>query len=307
MTILEEVFFRLAQLVWRVVIRVDDPGSIPLNAFGVESIDRTYLAISTYILGTGMLQDEMTEHYSPGCSLQAKFATFTERLNPLHAREHFFESLDENLAFTTIVFKSIFFPGARSCIIIFWYLEFQDCLFHPPHGFKGFKKLISLDLLHVTFVPSIFTNIISKSPLLERLRLCSCTNFDTLEIDVGNLKFFEFIGETKSISFKNAPMLEKFFHYMPSLLELNLCGSILENFYDANHSRAEKLQRVHVNLFMGLEMKMKFMKFILASAPVLKEVFIWNFACLIHRSDKQMMDEMKEICRASPNIEFIFE
>jgi len=70
---------------------------------------------------------------------------------------------------------------------------------------------------------------------------------------------------------------------------------------------AEKLQRVHVNLFMGLEMEMEFMKFILASAPVLKEVFIWNFACLLHRSDKQMMDEMKESRRASPNVEFIFE
>ncbi|KAK4728090.1 hypothetical protein R3W88_021078 [Solanum pinnatisectum] len=54
-----------------------------------------------------------------------------------------------------------------------------------------------------------------------------------------------------------------------------------------------KLQRVQVNLFMGLEMEMKFMKFILASAPVLKEISILNFAYLLHRSDKQMMDEMK--------------
>ncbi|WMV43081.1 hypothetical protein MTR67_036466, partial [Solanum verrucosum] len=33
------------------------------------------------------------------------------------------------------------------------YLELQDCLFHPPRGFKVFKKLINLDLLHVIFVP----------------------------------------------------------------------------------------------------------------------------------------------------------
>ncbi|KAH0644809.1 hypothetical protein KY290_035229 [Solanum tuberosum] len=129
------------------------------------------------------------------------------------------------------------------------YLELQHCLFHPPQGFKGFEKLINLHLKHITFVPSIFTNLISKSPLLERLRLCWCTKFDTLEIDAANLKFFEFQGKSKSISFKNAPMLEKvtvcftgfltdtspfcsnltkFFHYMPSLLELHLCDSTLE-------------------------------------------------------------------------------
>uniref|UniRef100_A0A0V0H7H8 Putative ovule protein n=1 Tax=Solanum chacoense TaxID=4108 RepID=A0A0V0H7H8_SOLCH len=37
-----------------------------------------------------------------------------------------------------------------------------------------------------------------------------------------------------------------------------------------------KLQRVRVNMFTGLEMEMEFMKFILASAPVLEEIFIWN-------------------------------
>ncbi|KAK4728089.1 hypothetical protein R3W88_021077 [Solanum pinnatisectum] len=134
------------------------------------------------------------------------------------------------------------------------YLELQDCLFHPPLGFKGFKKLVNLDLMHVTFDPSILTNLISKSPLLEPLRLRFITNFDILEVDAANLKFFEFIGQTKSISFKNAPMLEKvtvcfighqlltdtspfcsnltkFFRYIPSLLELNLCGSTLEVTY----------------------------------------------------------------------------
>uniref|UniRef100_M1CY71 Ubiquitin-protein ligase n=1 Tax=Solanum tuberosum TaxID=4113 RepID=M1CY71_SOLTU len=131
------------------------------------------------------------------------------------------------------------------------FLELQDCLFHPPLGFKGFEKLINLDLVRVTFDPSIFTNLISKSPLLERLRLRCCTNLDILEIDAANLKFYEFIGKTKSISFRNAPMLEKvtvailgrrlltdtspvcsnfpkFFYYMPSLLELEICGTILE-------------------------------------------------------------------------------
>nr|XP_010325642.1 F-box/FBD/LRR-repeat protein At1g13570 isoform X1 [Solanum lycopersicum] len=278
------------------------------------------------------------------------------------------------------------------------YLELQDCLFQPPLGFKGFEKLIKLDLMHVTFDSSILTNLISKSPLLEWLRLRSITNFDILEIDAANLKFLEFIGKTKSISFKNAPMLEKvtvgflgrrlltdispvcsnfpkFFHYMPSLLELDICGTTLEylikgglpenpptalnnirtltissmslrytevvssavylitscpklqdltiEFYpvgdivepavqllrpqSSSYGAMKLLQKVQVNMFTGLEMEMEFMKFILASAPVLEEVSIWNFTRFLFRLCKQMIDEMKEFRRASANVEFKFE
>lgn len=233
--------------------------------------------------------------------------------------------------------------------------------------------------------------------LLERLRLSNCTNFDTLEIDAPSLKFFEFIGRSKSVSFKNALMLEKvsvcfnsvglltvtspvcsnftkFFHYMPSLLELELGGPTLEylikgglpespptalnnikslnisamslrdvdvissalylitnfpklqdltiEFYPMGDSvepivqllRAQsssysdvKLQRVHANMFTGLEMEMEFMKFILASAPVLDEINLWNFKRYLFRSGKQMIDEMKEFHRATPSVEFRFD
>ncbi|WMV41412.1 hypothetical protein MTR67_034797 [Solanum verrucosum] len=136
--------------------------------------------------------------------------------------------------------------------------------------------------------------------------------------------------------------LTKFFHYMPSLLELHLCDSTLEYLimggvpespstalnnikslkflsmslrnvkevsgavylmtsclklqhltieFVSMHSRvnvegvveflcaqsflygAVKLQRVEVNMFMGLEMEMEFIKYILAYAPVLEEIF----------------------------------
>ena len=130
------------------------------------------------------------------------------------------------------------------------YLELQHCLFHPPLGFKGFEKLDNLHLMHVTFDPSILTNLISTSPLLEQLRLRCCTNFDNHDIDA----FFEFTRKSKFISFHNAPMLEKvtvcfigewvltntspfcsnltkFFHYTSSLRKLNMCGSTLEVSY----------------------------------------------------------------------------
>lgn len=60
-------------------------------------------------------------------------------------------------------------------------------------------------------------------------------------------------------------------------------------------------------MFTGLEMEMEFMKFILASALVLEEIFIWNCTLYLFRLCKQMIDEMKEFRRASPNIKFTFE
>ncbi|KAH0642719.1 hypothetical protein KY289_033693 [Solanum tuberosum] len=53
-------------------------------------------------------------------------------------------------------------------------------------------------------------------------------------------------------------------------------------------------------------MEMEFMKIILASAPVLEEIFVWNMAHYIHRGTK-MMDEMKQFSQVSTDVRFIFE
>ncbi|XP_009594958.1 F-box/FBD/LRR-repeat protein At1g13570-like isoform X1 [Nicotiana tomentosiformis] len=276
-------------------------------------------------------------------------------------------------------------------------LEIHKCLFYPPSGFKGFEKLINLDFDRVTFVPSIFRNLISKCPLLERLRLLWCTDFDTLEIVAPNLKFFEFRGKSKSFCFKNAPVLSKvilslnspvladaspvcsnfmkFFHCMPSLRELDIRGWLLEYLTkgglpenpptalnnvktlktDMSFRNVEEvsvavylitscpklqqltircqsvdndvepvvhflraqsfsgggvvklLQRVHMSTFSGLEMEMEFVRFILASAPLLKQIFIWNYSCFLLRPGRQLMNEIKQYRRASPDVEFKFE
>ncbi|WMV43079.1 hypothetical protein MTR67_036464 [Solanum verrucosum] len=187
-------------------------------------------------------------------------------------------------------------------------------------------------------------------------------DFDILEIDAANLKWFEFYGTSKSICFKNAPMLRnvnmyldpqvltdpspvcsnvtKFFHYMPSLQELELCGSTLEylimggipespptalnnvkfhcildmclrnvkEFSSVVYliTSCPKLQELRIECgFTGFEMDMEFMKIILASAPVLEEI-VWNMTHYIHRGTK-MMDEMKQFSRVSPDVRFIFE
>lgn len=50
------------------------------------------------------------------------------------------------------------------------------------------------------------------------------------------------------------------------------------------------LQRVEMLGFTGFEMEMEFMKIILASAPVLVEIFVWNMAHYIHRDTKMMVE-----------------
>lgn len=277
------------------------------------------------------------------------------------------------------------------------HLKVDQCFFHPPPGFKGFENLINLDLQQVTFVPAILNNLISKCPLLETLRLNGCTNFDTLEIDAVNLKCFYFEGTSKSICFKNAPMLKKltvclkssvsrnaspvcsnltrFFGYMPCLMELDISGFLLEYLtmggLPENHLTAlsnvksfsiqrmlfrnveevsiviylitscpklqkltiefgqmdyavepvvqylrdqsslsgimKLLQRVHMSMFSGFEMEMEFVRLILASAPILEKISIWNYSNLLLRPGREMMDEMKQFYQASPNIEFIFD
>uniref|UniRef100_M1CW76 Ubiquitin-protein ligase n=1 Tax=Solanum tuberosum TaxID=4113 RepID=M1CW76_SOLTU len=223
------------------------------------------------------------------------------------------------------------------------HLKVDRCSFHPPPGFKGFEKLINLDLHFATFDPAILGNLIFRCPLLERLTLRWCTNFDTLEIDAPNLKCFDFRGNSKSICFKNAPMLEKlivhlnsrvsmvaspvcsnitkFFCHMPCLMQLDISGHLLEGMkseavepvvqYLQNQSSlcgaVKLLQKVHMSMFSGREVEMEFLRLILVSAPVLEEISAWNYEHLLCLSGREIMDNMKQYQRASPNVKFIVD
>ncbi|KAI3453929.1 hypothetical protein Pfo_010592 [Paulownia fortunei] len=86
-------------------------------------------------------------------------------------------------------------------------LRLYNCAFDPPPGFKGFNKLVNLDLQSVGLVPDRFGKFIASCPAVERLSLIHCTTFDCLEITGTKLKFLEFHGVFRSISFKNCPVL----------------------------------------------------------------------------------------------------
>lgn len=86
-------------------------------------------------------------------------------------------------------------------------LKLYNCVFNPPPEFKGFSKLVNLELQNVVLVPETFMKFIALCPALEKIRLINCTSFDFLEITGPKLKCFEFHGIFKSISFTNCPVL----------------------------------------------------------------------------------------------------
>lgn len=84
------------------------------------------------------------------------------------------------------------------------------------------------------FFQTVLRNLISQCPFLEILKLNYCTNFDTLEIDAANLKCFEFRGKSKSICFKNAPMLKEVTIWLDSQVSTDLspvCSNLINFFY----------------------------------------------------------------------------
>ncbi|KAK4728095.1 hypothetical protein R3W88_021083 [Solanum pinnatisectum] len=199
----------------------------------------------------------------------------------------------------------------------------------PSHLFtfrklRLLEKLVNLGLHCVTFLPTVLSNLIPRCPFLEILRLNWCTNFDTLEIDAANLKCFEFRGTSKSICFKNVPMLKEvtiwlnsqvstdlspvcsnlinFFYYMPCLTELDISGVSLKdltmgglsgNFPTVlNNVKSFRIQRM---LFENSE-EVSGAVYLIASCPKLQELTI---ECI-------EMEFVRLILASAPALEKIF-
>ncbi|KAG5521286.1 hypothetical protein RHGRI_033741 [Rhododendron griersonianum] len=130
-------------------------------------------------------------------------------------------------------------------------LKLANCVLKLPPTFKGFSRLVKLNFLYVNISSEMCELFISTCPLLERLSLRHCSNFDSLEINVPNLKFFEFMGTFESLSLGNTALLAeisvsllsweetdsdwvKFFHSLPAIEDMHLDGSFLESFAAEN-------------------------------------------------------------------------
>ncbi|KAH7833657.1 hypothetical protein Vadar_008492 [Vaccinium darrowii] len=181
------------------------------------------------------------------------------------------------------------------------HLALINCVFKPLPIFKGFSRLVDLRLVDVILAPEMLGQFISNCPLLERLRLFHCTQFDFLVINAPNLKEFIFVGTLKSISFKNTPLLARisiqlfssdanvkwtaeeagsewvrFFQRLPAAIEdIHLDGAFLENICKHkifSTSSLNKLRKVKMWNFSGAESEMQFAKILLAHSAILEKM-----------------------------------
>jgi hypothetical protein len=109
----------------------------------------------------------------------------------------------------------------------------------PPTMFEGFKNLKSLELEKVTVAQDAFENLISGSPLLEKLILGDFDGFTQINIHSPNIKFVFIRGNFEGISFDNTSELAKVIVDLRSYLNsetgqsmLHGCSSNLLKFFD---------------------------------------------------------------------------
>ncbi|KAK4376876.1 hypothetical protein RND71_003172 [Anisodus tanguticus] len=89
-------------------------------------------------------------------------------------------------------------------------LTLQNCLILPPPSFKGFDRLISLELCEVTISSKLLGSLISHCLLLEHLVLHIADSYsNVIEINAPRLRSFYFAGSMRSIFLKNIPLLER--------------------------------------------------------------------------------------------------
>nr|XP_016451444.1 PREDICTED: F-box/FBD/LRR-repeat protein At1g13570-like [Nicotiana tabacum] len=88
-------------------------------------------------------------------------------------------------------------------------LTLQNCSILPPSNFKGFDRLISLELRDVTISSKFLESLISNCLLLEQLVLRISEHLNGIEIKAPKLKSFDFTGSIRFLTLKDVPLLAK--------------------------------------------------------------------------------------------------
>ncbi|XP_004292703.1 PREDICTED: F-box/FBD/LRR-repeat protein At1g13570-like [Fragaria vesca subsp. vesca] len=83
------------------------------------------------------------------------------------------------------------------------HLELHKCLLQPPSTFTGFKSLKTLKIVWVRLTGDALQNMIAHCPLLERLVVEDCDDFNQLNINAPSLQVLRFIGGFKYINLLN--------------------------------------------------------------------------------------------------------
>ncbi|KAG5521291.1 hypothetical protein RHGRI_033745 [Rhododendron griersonianum] len=190
------------------------------------------------------------------------------------------------------------------------HLNLQHCVFRPPTTFKGFRRIVYLELYEVIITSDAFQNLVSSCPLLEKLKFESSACFDYIGIDASNLKVLSLTGFFKSLRVKNARHLTKFSLYpkacqfgirdavewaglldgLPVLEHLHMGGPyVWANSTSGSEEAAVKaceeklasskfclkhLREVEMRLVSDTKIELHFMKLLLAKSRVLESMVV---------------------------------
>uniref|UniRef100_A0A1U7XA64 FBD-associated F-box protein At1g66320-like n=1 Tax=Nicotiana sylvestris TaxID=4096 RepID=A0A1U7XA64_NICSY len=92
------------------------------------------------------------------------------------------------------------------------HLTLETCLIELlPPAFKGFDRLMRLELRYVTISSELLGSLISRCLLLEHLVLenIRVSTSNIIEINAPRLRSFDYGGNTRPLFFKDIPRLAK--------------------------------------------------------------------------------------------------
>ncbi|XP_060214953.1 F-box/FBD/LRR-repeat protein At1g13570-like [Lycium barbarum] len=184
------------------------------------------------------------------------------------------------------------------------HLTLHRCLIRSPPLFKGFDRLIGLELIEVRISSKLVGSLISHCPLLEHLVLENDKFSDLIEFSAPKLRSFFFIGNINFLHLKNVPLLSKV-SYKPTsffleaerdLAEIFESIPALENLcWNQDYVEADYVGQAEV-IPTRLPSSLNCLKRLCLSWVILGEFVVLSFALCLIRSSPNLEEIEIEVC-----------
>ncbi|XP_056167982.1 F-box/FBD/LRR-repeat protein At1g13570-like isoform X2 [Syzygium oleosum] len=182
------------------------------------------------------------------------------------------------------------------------HLELYRCLVKIPSTFEGFHNLESLDLQHVQLSLDGLEALISRCPLLKRLKLRNLEGIKQINVDAGNLEWLDVEGAFQDVAFG----------VMNSLMSLMVGFSDdIANKRGSNYANSNNLRKLFRNLpkLHSLILEKYSLKYLaIGSAPqTLPDELVhlnYLFTCIDFNSVEEILTVMCLI-KSSPELKHV--
>ncbi|KAL6217110.1 hypothetical protein ACLB2K_010327 [Fragaria x ananassa] len=214
------------------------------------------------------------------------------------------------------------------------HLELHKCLLQPPSTFTGFKSLKTLKIVRVRLTGDALQNMIAHCPLLERLVVEDCDDFNQLNINAPSLqaRFTKYLADSclpleklpkpcsplQFLSLRIGTDYDKdillcILRMCPALEELEVfasnykaIGGKVNSWVDEHHSCSNtQLGRVKIHCsFPEVDGALELIRFLLLSSPALETMTLCTTA-LHPFVSYNLATKLLGLWRASLNLEMI--